>query len=224
MASEEERRSKLLNDYCELRRTHPELPAQLRDFQVKANIAENCTFENQQVDILCSALDETNSSHIMVALPTGYGKSLPMLLLGLLMPKITGIVQSFQNTQNCSHYNPLPAALVHWAMSKCLPLHFFKLNFFVSLTSHFLGWFNGSRNIHSKWISLLAGWARLFFNLLMIKTSTMFDLGFYDFTDQHQYLRTWALQPAMCTFLPFKMLHFCTGDIVRGTLKCSKLE
>ena len=87
MASEEERRSKLLNDYCELRRTHPELPAQLRDFQVKANVAENCTFENQQVDILCSALDETNSSHIMVALPTGYGKSLPMLLLGLLMPK-----------------------------------------------------------------------------------------------------------------------------------------
>ena len=137
MASEEERRSKLLNDYCELRRTHPELPAQLRDFQVKANVAENCTFENQQVDILCSALDETNSSHIMVALPTGYGKSLPMLLLGLLMPKITGIVQSFQNTQNCSHYNPLPAALVHWAMSKCLPLHFFKLNFFVSFTSHF---------------------------------------------------------------------------------------
>ena len=40
MASEEERRSKLLNDYCELRRTHPELPAQLRDFQVKANVAE----------------------------------------------------------------------------------------------------------------------------------------------------------------------------------------
>ena len=79
MASEEERRSKLLNDYCELRRTHPELPAQLRDFQVKANVAENCTFENQQVDILCSALDETNSSHIMVALPTGYGKSLPTL-------------------------------------------------------------------------------------------------------------------------------------------------
>ena len=70
MASEEERRSKILNDYCELRRTHPELPVQLRDFQVKANVAENCTFENQQVDILCSALDETNSSHIMVALPT----------------------------------------------------------------------------------------------------------------------------------------------------------
>ena len=46
MASEEERRSKILNDYCELRRTHPELPAQLRDFQVKANVVENCTFED----------------------------------------------------------------------------------------------------------------------------------------------------------------------------------
>ena len=86
MASEEER-SKILWDYWELRRTHPELPAELRDFQVKANVAENLTFENLQVDILCSALDKTNSSHIMVALPTGYGKSLPMLLLGLLMPK-----------------------------------------------------------------------------------------------------------------------------------------
>ena len=39
------------------------------------------------MDILCSALDETDSSHIMVALPTGYGKSLPVLMLGLLMPK-----------------------------------------------------------------------------------------------------------------------------------------
>ena len=84
MASEEER-SKILWDYWELRRTHPELPAELRDFQVKANVAENLTFEN--LHILCSALDKTNSSHIMVALPTGYGKSLPMLLLGLLMPK-----------------------------------------------------------------------------------------------------------------------------------------
>ena len=70
MASEEERRSKLLNDYCELRRTHPELHAQLRDFQVKANVAENLTFENLQVDILCSALDKTNSSHINISCPT----------------------------------------------------------------------------------------------------------------------------------------------------------
>ena len=37
MGSEEERRSKILRDYYELRRTHPELPAQLRDFQVEEN-------------------------------------------------------------------------------------------------------------------------------------------------------------------------------------------
>ena len=46
MASEEEILWKILWDYSELRRTHPELPAQLRDFQVKANVAENCTFGN----------------------------------------------------------------------------------------------------------------------------------------------------------------------------------
>ena len=37
MGSEEERRSKILRDYCELRRTHPELPEQLRPFQVEEN-------------------------------------------------------------------------------------------------------------------------------------------------------------------------------------------
>ena len=35
MAGAEERRAKILRDYCELTRTHPNLPAQLRDFQVK---------------------------------------------------------------------------------------------------------------------------------------------------------------------------------------------
>ena len=40
-----------------------------------------------QVDILCRALDKEEEGHMMCALPTGYGKSLPMLLLGLLMPE-----------------------------------------------------------------------------------------------------------------------------------------
>ena len=35
MAGAEERRAKILRDYHELTRTHPNLPAQLRDFQVK---------------------------------------------------------------------------------------------------------------------------------------------------------------------------------------------
>ena len=33
-----------------------------------------------------SALDADDRSHMMVALPTGYGKTMPMLLLGHLLP------------------------------------------------------------------------------------------------------------------------------------------
>ena len=40
-----------------------------------------------QVDILCRALHKEEEGHLMCAFPTGYGKSLPMLLLGLLMPE-----------------------------------------------------------------------------------------------------------------------------------------
>ena len=46
-----------------------------------------CLFMILQVDILCRALDKEEEGHMMCALPTGYGKSLPMLLLGLLMPE-----------------------------------------------------------------------------------------------------------------------------------------
>ena len=40
-----------------------------------------------QVDILCKALHKEEEGHLMCAFPSGYGKSLPMLLLGLLMPE-----------------------------------------------------------------------------------------------------------------------------------------
>ena len=40
-----------------------------------------------EVDILSRALDKEEVGHLMCAFPTGYGKSLPMLLLGLLMPE-----------------------------------------------------------------------------------------------------------------------------------------
>ena len=39
-----------------------------------------------QADIVRCAIDDAESCHIMGALPTGYGKSLPMLKTGLLMP------------------------------------------------------------------------------------------------------------------------------------------
>ena len=40
-----------------------------------------------QADIVACAIDGSENCHIMGALPTGYGKSLPMLVTGLLMPR-----------------------------------------------------------------------------------------------------------------------------------------
>ena len=39
-----------------------------------------------QLDIVACATNGTETCHILGALPTGYGKSLPMLVTGLLMP------------------------------------------------------------------------------------------------------------------------------------------
>ena len=39
-----------------------------------------------QADIVRCAIDDDETCHIMGALPTGYGKSPPMLVTGLLMP------------------------------------------------------------------------------------------------------------------------------------------
>ena len=52
-----------------------------------------------QVDILCSVLDSEEEGHLMCAFPTGYGKSLPMLLLGLHMPEGRS-----QNMKPCHYF------------------------------------------------------------------------------------------------------------------------
>ena len=51
-------------------------------------------FEGLQVDILTIALDVKEGGHLMYAFPTGYGTSMPMLLLGLLMPE--GLCPKFE--------------------------------------------------------------------------------------------------------------------------------
>ena len=43
-----------------------------------------------QLDILQSALDQDDPNHILCALPTGFGKTMPMLLLGHLLPECAG--------------------------------------------------------------------------------------------------------------------------------------
>ena len=44
-----------------------------------------------QADILASAADDEDAFHILSCLPTGYGKSLPMLMLSLFLPQGTTI-------------------------------------------------------------------------------------------------------------------------------------
>ena len=42
------------------------------------------------MDILLSAFDESDPNHVLCALPTGFGKTMPMLLLGHLLPPGAG--------------------------------------------------------------------------------------------------------------------------------------
>ena len=73
----EEQREEVRAAYQELREHYPALPEQLRDFQVGPWEIEG----EANINIFSG-----RSCHIMGALPSGYGKSLPMLVTGLLMP------------------------------------------------------------------------------------------------------------------------------------------
>ena len=83
----EEQREEVRAAYQELREHYPALPEQLRDFQVGPwEIEEEANKTFFQADLVACAINDSETSHIMGALPTGYGKSLPMLVTGLLMP------------------------------------------------------------------------------------------------------------------------------------------
>jgi len=66
-----QRRASVEDKYCQLRQTHAALPADLHDFQA---------------DIVGAAIDQQDHSHILACLPTGMGKTLPMLITGCLLP------------------------------------------------------------------------------------------------------------------------------------------
>jgi len=66
-----ERRAKVQDSYQELRVHHPSLPPDLHPFQA---------------DITAAAIDQQDRQHILSCLPTGNGKTLPMLITGALLP------------------------------------------------------------------------------------------------------------------------------------------
>ena len=56
------------------------------------------------MDIMECATSADDPSHIMCALPTGFGKTLPMLLLGHLLPPGGDIIQMWIDF--CSEQGP----------------------------------------------------------------------------------------------------------------------
>ena len=82
-------RERVLSAYERLRVHHPALPPNLRDFQVvfhmkRRNFEGEFLFE--QVDLISAMTNSEAKDHLLGALPTGYGKSLPMLVASLLLP------------------------------------------------------------------------------------------------------------------------------------------
>ena len=87
----DEQREEVRAAYLGLRECHPALPEQLRDFQVQTLKERVLQSKFLQADIVACAINGSENCHIMGALPTGYGKSLPMLVTGLLMPPGKGV-------------------------------------------------------------------------------------------------------------------------------------
>ena len=85
-----EKRAHIQDVYTQVRFGYPSLPP-LRDFQVASTPAHHIPHKSQhrqfQADIIASAADDEDAFHILSCLPTGYGKSLPMLLLSLFLPQ-----------------------------------------------------------------------------------------------------------------------------------------
>ena len=80
-----EKRDHIQDVYAQVRLGYPSLPP-LRDFQ-HHHIPHKSQHGQFQADIIASAADDEDAFHILSCLPTGYGKSLPMLLLSLFLPQ-----------------------------------------------------------------------------------------------------------------------------------------
>ena len=87
------KRAAIVEKYAGLREKHPALPEVLRDFQVCSMMSLlvkrklHSAHFSIQADIVACALDTASGGHhLLGALPTGFGKSLPMMVLALLLP------------------------------------------------------------------------------------------------------------------------------------------
>ena len=85
-----QRRAIVKDKYDQLRQTHPALSADLRDFQVyHGSLLLDLIAISKillQADIAGATIDQQDHHHILSCLPTGMGKTLPMLITACLLP------------------------------------------------------------------------------------------------------------------------------------------
>ena len=83
-----ETRENVLDAYRQLRDSHPAFPEVLRDFQVIKSTTNStaCTLLPLQADIVAAAINAEDGHHILSSLPTGMGKTLPMIVASCLLP------------------------------------------------------------------------------------------------------------------------------------------
>ena len=83
-----EARENVLGAYQQLRDSHPAFPEVLRDFQVIKSTTNStaCTLLPLQADIVAAAINAEDGHHILSSLPTGMGKTLPMIVASCLLP------------------------------------------------------------------------------------------------------------------------------------------
>ena len=98
-----EARENVLGAYQQLRDTHPAFPEVLRDFQVikSTTTPTACTLLPLQADKVAAAINAEDGHHILSSLPTGMGKTLPMIVANCLLPPGELSLFSMKRNESC---------------------------------------------------------------------------------------------------------------------------
>ena len=101
-----------------------------------------------KADIIAAALDTVGGHHLLGALPTGYGKSLPMMVLALLLFPGNESVKTIGHSQSCSW----------WLTFQCMfPWLFYHFLFFIQRV-HCHGYLSSNCDWSTTSSRLPAGW------------------------------------------------------------------
>ena len=99
-----QRRVQVMDAYARLQHDHPALPPSLHDFQVMSLdlVADRMASKmwQSQADITAAVVDKEERHHILSCLPTGMGKTMPMLIASQLLP-----FGNFLSSQTCDQHN-----------------------------------------------------------------------------------------------------------------------